>query len=277
MGFTHQILEAMDVQVISNSDEKMDIFMDKILRTVRTGVTAVSDSRSQQEKPRQQVEDQTYEANFRHKHAARNLTEDDTSGDACDIQSYFKKRLASLQSVAKGNTSVKTGMNSYTKTFISNTFSNKTDSNNSNNHNSSNNNRQIVSHHNISEYIYNNDAVHYVENGDYIDDIYDLDEMYENRNDYIEGNNPGSDVTNNFSLIDKETAVTSIANIDPEKIFDDLCHAELEERCDNADSDINKSGMNSYVKPYISNNFNNKNEYNARNNNNSDKHLISYV
>jgi hypothetical protein len=112
MGFTHQILEAMDVQVISNSDEKMDIFMDKILRTVRTGVTAVSDSRSQQEKPRQQVEDQTYEANFRHKHAARNLTEDDTSGDACDIQSYFKKRLASLQSVAKGNTSVKTGMNS---------------------------------------------------------------------------------------------------------------------------------------------------------------------
>jgi hypothetical protein len=58
---------------------------------------------------------------------------------------------------------------------------------------------------------------------------------------------------------DKVTAVRSTANIDPEKIFDDLCNADIEERCNNANSDINKSGMNSYVKPYISNNFNNKN------------------
>jgi hypothetical protein len=150
-------------------------------------------------------------------------------------QKFHDASHASKHNRAKMNSSdVKTGMNSVTKSFNSNNFSND------DNHDSS-------------------------------DEIHDIDEVFGGRNNFIEGNNPGSDITNNLSLIDKETAVRSTVNIDPEKIFDDLCHAELEEKCDNADSDINKSGMNSYVKPYISNNFNNKNESNAHDYNDDDK------
>jgi hypothetical protein len=60
-------------------------------------------------------------------------------------------------------------------------------------------------------------------------DIYDTDEILDNRHDTIEGDNPHCNVTNNLSLIDKVTAVRSTANIDPEKIFEYLCNADIEE------------------------------------------------
>jgi hypothetical protein len=125
---------------------------------------------------------------------------------------------------AKMNSSdLKTGMDIVKKPFISNTFNNKNVSNSyaNNNKNTYDNNNQNDNNKQITPY---NNPYHKKLNNMYNDDYdeldnYDLDEVYGNRNESIEGLNPGSDVTTYLSSLDRELSILP-------------CHAELEGKCE---------------------------------------------
>jgi hypothetical protein len=106
---------------------------------------------------------------------------------------------------------LKIGMDVVSKPFISNNFSNK------NVHPHTHNNKKLVQYHNphqrklnvLSKNHYNNE---YNDDNDefnddydeYNDDCYDIDEVFGGRNDSIEGHNPGYNVKNTLSSIDRE-------------------------------------------------------------------------
>jgi hypothetical protein len=109
--------------------------------------------------------------------------------------------------------------------FISNNFSNKNDANPR-----THNDKQLVqypnphqrklnvlskNHHNNE---YNDDNDEHNDYDEYNDDCYDIDEVFGGRNDSIEGHNPGYNVKNTLSSIDRE--MTNLP-----------CYAELQGKC----------------------------------------------
>jgi hypothetical protein len=102
-------------------EKTMDVLNSYPLNSFTTSNPAVS-NRSQRATKRDtaetlpaEQETPLYDANFRHRHAARYEAEDETSMDSGTFQSYFRKRLSGLQSVAEDsiveNTVVRTVAN----------------------------------------------------------------------------------------------------------------------------------------------------------------------
>jgi hypothetical protein len=125
---------------------------------------------------------------------------------------------------AKLNTAEKTGAYSYIKPPTNNIFHNKNNNNSyaNNNKNTYDNNKPITPYtnpyHKKLNNIYN-DNLYGDDNDEYHEDNYDLDEVYGNRNESIEGLNPGSNVTTYLSSLDREASILP-------------CHAELEGKCE---------------------------------------------
>jgi hypothetical protein len=112
---------------------------------------------------------------------------------------------------------IKTGTNSVNKSFISNNFNNR---NHQNARNNSNIDKPLISsYHNPYQGKLNNLTNNYSDDDNYnhndnkneynnfndddYDNIYDLDEVFGGRNDSIKGLNPGSNLTNTLSSIDR--------------------------------------------------------------------------
>jgi hypothetical protein len=134
--------------------------------------------------------------------------------------SKLQSPMASRQCMHSRQEGNFTSINAVTKPFISNSFSNKNDTNPR-----THNDKQSVQYHNPHQRKlnvlsknnneYNDDNDEYNDDYDgYNDDCYDIDKVFGVRNDCIEGHNPGYNITNTLSSIDKE--MTKLP-----------CHAEL--------------------------------------------------
>jgi hypothetical protein len=146
--------------------------------------------------------------------------------DASDISKTLRAKL---------NIEDKSGTFAYNKTFMNNTSHNKTNSNTyaNKNHNVDINNKQLVPYSNPyhrklnnmyddqfshNDKISYNDQRSYNEHDDLYNDDYDLEEVYGCRNEGIEGSNPGSNITNILSAMDRTDAMLP-------------CFSELQGKC----------------------------------------------
>jgi hypothetical protein len=149
------------------------------------------------------------EANFRHKAQSKDTTQSDMPNETTiPVVPFYR------------------GMKIVNKPFISNNFSTKNDMNPR-----THNDKQLVQYHNPhqrelnvlsknrhnNEYNDDNDE-HNDDYDEYNDDCYDIDEVFGGRNDSIEGHNPGYNVKNTLSSIDRE--MTNLP-----------CYAELQGKC----------------------------------------------
>jgi hypothetical protein len=138
---------------------------------------------------------------------------------------------------------------------------------NSNSHpgTSSYKNRNDVNNNNNNNNYYNN-------NDEYDDDnseCYDLDEVYGNRNDVFEGNSPGHNITN---ILHSRLSMHSEANFRHKAQSQDTTQSDTPNETTIPVVPLH-IGMNIVNKPFISNNFNNKNVSDRTHN---DKELVQY-
>jgi hypothetical protein len=124
MEITRDVLDVLDTRLAAQDarnerlENRMEFMKTGPLNNATAGIAAVSDRRqrdSAAEALPAEQEAPTYDANFRHRYAARYDADDDISVESGNLQSYFRKRLSGLQSVAeesiKENTVVRTVAN----------------------------------------------------------------------------------------------------------------------------------------------------------------------